>query len=203
VNLIERALARIERNTDRSGGPDACWPWLGALTVKGTPRMHLPNTTSQSVRRFVYERETGERPARDRIVKFSCGNLLCMNPLHMVFPTTEEKFWARIQKTETCWVWTGPGRDRRGYGQFFPKQGQHMIAHRYSWELVHGPIGNSELFVCHHCDNPPCVRPDHLFLGTPADNHRDMVMKGRHPTIRRLTTSGLSSSNSDEGSTSQ
>lgn len=178
MSLVEKALARIESKTDRSGGPDACWPWLGRLTVKGTPRMHLPHTTSCSPRRFLYEQATGERPERDRIVKFSCGNLLCMNPKHMVFPTTEEKFWPRIRKTEGCWLWTGPG-DRRGYGQFFPKQGIHLIAHRYSWELVNGPVPEG-LFVCHHCDTPPCVRPDHLFLGTPKDNHDDMVRKGRH-----------------------
>lgn len=67
---------------------------------------------------------------------------------------------------------TGPrGANRREY------------AHRVSWELAYGPIPPG-LFVCHHCDNPPCVRPDHLFVGTPRDNTLDRDRKGRHRVLR-------------------
>jgi hypothetical protein len=119
--------------------------------------------------------------------------------------TPAERFWLKVQKGDGCWLWIG-GKNQQGYGLVrLVKAGGRATtkpASRMAWELVNGAIPD-DLNVCHHCDNPPCVRPDHLFLGTPADNHRDMVMKGRHPTIRRLTTSGLSSSNSDEGSKSQ
>lgn len=81
----------------------------------------------------------------------------------------------RVRKTPTCWVWTGY-RNALGYGVI---RGSHetLLAHRVSYSLHVGPPGN--LRVCHKCDNPSCVRPDHLFLGTDLDNTRDMIAKGR------------------------
>lgn len=92
-----------------------------------------------------------------------------------VRPTIEERFWAKVDKSGDCWVWTGGG-DRESYGVF--KSTRMTKAHRYSWELHFGPIQNG-LWVLHRCDNPPCVRPDHLFLGTHEENMADMRAKGR------------------------
>lgn len=91
----------------------------------------------------------------------------------------EERFWAKVSKTETCWLWTAY-TDDWGYGQIGRGRcGERKIrAHRVSWTLHFGPIPNG-LFVLHSCDNPPCVRPDHLWLGTNADNNRDAASKGR------------------------
>jgi hypothetical protein len=93
----------------------------------------------------------------------------------------QKQFWDRIRKTETCWVWIG-GCHSNGYGSTIFRKKQ-MHAHRLSWEINCGPIPDG-MMVCHRCDNPPCVRPDHLFLGDAGDNSRDRTSKGRQ-YIRR------------------
>lgn len=87
-----------------------------------------------------------------------------------------KRLWPRVQKTPGCWIWTR-GRTGAGYGELMIS-GRMWTAHRLSWTLEHGPIPDG-LHVLHHCDNPPCVRPGHLYLGTPADNSRDKVARGR------------------------
>lgn len=89
----------------------------------------------------------------------------------------EERFWRYVDKAGECWTWTG-GRTIDGYGNF-RADGAGISAHRFSYQLHNGAIPEG-LFICHQCDNPPCVRPDHLFLGTPLDNVRDMYGKGRN-----------------------
>lgn len=91
-------------------------------------------------------------------------------------------FWDRVDKTGECWLWTG-ARARKDYGAV-RFQGRQQPAHRVAWQLTFGPIPGG-LFVLHHCDNPPCVRPDHLFLGTQADNMADKVAKGRQARLGR------------------
>ncbi len=86
------------------------------------------------------------------------------------------RFWARVDKTGDCWLWTGCKNDA-GYGAI-RWQGRTTRAHRISWVLTNGDIPDGRL-VLHRCDNRPCVRPDHLFVGSHADNSRDMVAKDR------------------------
>ena len=90
-----------------------------------------------------------------------------------------ERFWSKVNKETTsgCWEWQA-AKSRYGYGVFRVTTRTGMLAHRYSFWLATGTSPKG-LFVCHHCDNPPCVRPDHLFLGTQADNMKDMKEKGR------------------------
>jgi hypothetical protein len=87
------------------------------------------------------------------------------------------RFWRNVNKTDGCWTWTA-ARCADGYGQIYVSPDRMVSAHRFSWEIANGPIPDG-LWVLHACDNPPCVRPDHMFLGTNADNMRDMVSKGR------------------------
>lgn len=85
-------------------------------------------------------------------------------------------FESWVRQEGDCLVWTGY-RDRAGYGRVGGNP-VPALAHRYAWERIHGPIPHG-LFVLHHCDNRPCVRPDHLFLGTAADNAHDRDAKQR------------------------
>ena len=99
-------------------------------------------------------------------------------------------FWRNVTITEGCWTWNG-GRDKNGYGRFNvrPRLSSLDRTHRVSWVIHFGAIPEG-LQICHHCDNPPCVRPDHLFLGTAADNNADKVAKGRQ-SRKRIFGRGL------------
>jgi hypothetical protein len=98
--------------------------------------------------------------------------------------TIEDRFWSYVAKSGDCWEWVGTRRPE-GYGLFWNGERQ-VRAHRFAWELVNGPIP-AGLSLCHSCDNPPCVRPDHLFVGTQRQNLEDMTRKGRRrsrPPVR-------------------
>jgi hypothetical protein len=90
-----------------------------------------------------------------------------------------KRFWSRVNKTDNCWEWQGYCM-KAGYGLLQARKisSQPMTTHRIAWELRYGSIPDG-LHVLHKCDNPPCVRPGHLFLGTQADNSRDRHRKGR------------------------
>lgn len=92
------------------------------------------------------------------------------------------RFWQHVQKSESCWLWMG-NTDQNGYGRIGVLF-RSRLAHRLSWEINRGPIPPN-LHVLHRCDVPGCVNPDHLFLGTQADNVADMIKKGRKAPLPR------------------
>lgn len=105
----------------------------------------------------------------------------CKNP----FPRPEKKrlhcsvecqFWANVNKTDSCWLWIAGGH-KFGYGEF-RDNGKLIRAHRFSYELHNGAIPANKS-ILHHCDNPRCVNPDHLYAGTQAENTRDMIVRDR------------------------
>ena len=90
------------------------------------------------------------------------------------------KFWEKINVKNECWIWAG-NQDKYGYGRIGINY-KRYYAHRLAYELIYGLIPEGML-VCHKCDNPLCINPEHLFLGTNGDNSKDMVNKNRsyHP----------------------
>jgi hypothetical protein len=101
-------------------------------------------------------------------------------------PKTITPVWERISsktvvdESTGCWVYKGH-KNRDGYGRIF-YEGNQRECHRVVWELVFGVIP-AGLCVCHKCDNPPCINPKHLFLGTHGDNTRDKMSKGRQRSL--------------------
>lgn len=102
------------------------------------------------------------------------------------FAVFVERFWARVDTSPghgpwgDCHVWTG-GCNSKGYGAAQRGPGERTgLAHRVAWTLRHGKPPPDTPHVLHRCDNPPCCRDDHLFLGTPLDNTLDKCAKGRH-----------------------
>lgn len=104
--------------------------------------------------------------------------LCCLE--HVCSTEGQQRFWSRVEKqTEGgCWIWKGE-RSRFGHGRFL-FLGKRTLAHRYAYELVNGKIPGGHV-LCHRCDVPACVNPEHLFVGTQKDNVWDSIHKGRWP----------------------
>lgn len=168
---------------------DSCWLWTGPLTNTGRGRLRVKckgKEECQTAERFCYELLIGKIPDKAE-VRQSCKNKLCVYPGHLFLAnknggpwSLEDRFWNFVKKDSGCWAWSGT-LDSYGYGVLSFKR-KMLKAHRISYE-IHNKVIDEELLVCHKCDNPSCVNPEHLFQGTSKDNTWDMIAKGRSGCI--------------------
>lgn len=113
----------------------------------------------------------------NRNIRKFCGNQCVIAHERTKGPA---RFWAKVNKgphPTGCWVWTGY-RQKFGYGWLCRGHSAGVLAHRYSWQLLVGTIPKDK-FILHHCDNPPCVNPAHLYVGSFQENASDMAARGR------------------------
>lgn len=138
--------------------------------------MSLSAVSAADAKDFLPVRVGSESPFRAPI-RMRGG--LTLVPIAKTFEEKTDLFWALVAKVapSECWIWQGQCIKDQGYGFFFLRKGEFR-AHRIAWLLTYGEIPKG-LCVCHRCDNPPCVNPNHLFLGTALDNIRDRHSKGR------------------------
>lgn len=180
TEVVEKFYASIEKT-------NYCWNWLGVLNSGGSPRIKLKGVPHEYSPRRVSLLLAGKTISpKEPVLPTNCRNKLCVNPGHLVFGD-EARFWSYVQKLGEndggCWVWVGQ-LNEAGYGKItIRKNGKRRSyrAHIYSWELHnnHQVRTNIGMVIMHKCDHPYCVNPDHLSLGTHAENVRDREAKGR------------------------
>lgn len=192
---------------------DTCWLWTGYTDSHGYGALKFQKGKFLA-RRVSYELANGPIPER-YFVRHNCDTRLCVNPDHLYISNNTRKgshsstgkgrpaynagfrliktptdgikiFWDSVAKTDACWIWTGH-LDKQGYGvvpicsehqELLSISSRSTSAHRFSYLLAFGAIPKG-LVVRHKCDNPQCVRPDHLLIGTHADNIADMDARNR------------------------
>jgi hypothetical protein len=196
----ERFWAKVQKS-------DGCWLWQGCRGARDGRGLFWLEGRTVSAARIAFLLSRREDPGKTAL-RHKCENRLCVNPDHLELRSVSvrehiqkpredfaARFWRRVEKGDGCWRYKGPRQTRDSYGAV-RFRGQRVYTHRVSYYLSFG-IDPGPLCVLHHCDTPACVRPDHLFLGTKADNNADRDSKGRG--IRGVKGEGNTTAKLTEG----
>lgn len=197
IKYNEDLLNRINDRIDK----DNCWVWTGSYSVKNIPVLKFKQKTVYP-RRVLYELEYNI--TLNEHLKSICKNKTCVNPEHQKLKSTKYteisdfdalRFRKKITHSEktSCQIWNG-FRNPVGYG-YFKFNSRVVLSHRFSY-CIENSLSLDEItnkVILHSCDNPSCVNPDHLFLGTQNDNIRDCVSKNRNkpPSIYKTLDQDL------------
>lgn len=183
-SLYERYSTKIEKT-------DSCWLWTGKIDPiqkVGCLSKHGEPGESIVVHRYAWELANGDIP-EGMYVQQTCGKRHCVNPEHLYITNKRaefersplaDRFWAKVITSSDggCWGWKA-STNNSGYGHMWNRERRTMSrAPQISWYLRYGKWPDQ--CVLHKCDNRICSNPDHLFLGTIADNNHDRDSKGRH-----------------------
>lgn len=163
IDRIKKYIVICENN---------CWIWVGA--VSGNNALITINGSTKSVKRILFINKYPFADLRGNL-KSSCDNKRCINPDHVI--TKEQWFSSLIKENPISGCHEWQGMKKGGYGYFYIN-GREKAVHRMQYEKFKGEIPKG-FNVCHSCDNPPCVNPDHLWIGTQKDNVHDMIAKKR------------------------
>lgn len=176
TDALPRYEERFWNKVDKSAS--GCWLWRGYIDPNGSPRcsflgeMRPPSCVA-------WEISNQPIPEQSRLVRM-CENQACVNPDHHDLEpilTSEQYFWVNVQPDPEsgCWHWQGYTYEP-GYGRMGVKP--YDYAHRFAYQHFVGPIPRRR-WILHHCDNPSCVNPEHLYAGTAKDNALDRERRGR------------------------
>lgn len=183
MSLEERLFASIDKK-------DGCWIWTGSLTGRSLPQLKFKEKSIYP-RSVIYKLQKNENPPEVTIT--TCGNSKCVNPDHVTDRKNSLKSrfdnGYKINEKTGCWEWIKTMHSKNGYGSIGVGTSNSEKAHKISYILHKGeiPIG---LCVCHTCDNPKCVNPNHLWLGTPKDNSDDKFKKNRFVSCKGESNGG-------------
>ena len=173
ATVIEKFWNNVEKT-------DTCWLWKGSVYNGRFPAFKCKKIVYGA--RHISMIIAGKLIIEGKQVKpMVCNNLLCVNPDHLV-SGDESRFWSKVKRdlSTECWIWTGD-TDKGGYGVFCITNGGKSIEHRatvYSL-FLDGVMVPEGMQVCHTCDNPPCINPSHLWVGTNQENTADKIAKNR------------------------